>query len=320
MTTILIAIKETDVKDTQIARIRAILPDARLVFTEGKEEIEQILDEIEIAVGHFPHDFITRAPRLRWFQQWGAGTDWLMRYPKVVEHDFILTNASGVHSIPISEHILSFLFAFARQLPAAFRAQARHEWERDNSTPIFELAGKQMLLVGVGAIGRRTAHIAHTLGMQVTGVRRNPENKVPGIDRMIGPESLEQTLPDADFVVLTMPLTAETHRLFNRQMFKKMKPTSYFINIGRGGTVDEAALVETLQTGEIAGAGLDVFVEEPLPPNSPLWDLPNVIITGHYSGDTPFYDERAMEIFIDNLERFATQKPMRNVVDKKRGY
>lgn len=320
MTTILIALQKTDIQEKQVSRIRSIMPEAKLVFTEKEEEIEPLLDEIDIAAGHFPLGCLARASRLQWFQQWGAGTDWLMHHPEIAERDFILTNASGVHAIPISEHILSFLLAFARQLPSALRAQANHEWERFGSPPIFELAGKNMLLIGVGAIGKRTAHIARALGMHITGVRRDPSKTIADIEKMIGPEALEEALPDADFVVLTMPLTKETHGMFNRRFFEKMKTTSYLINIGRGGTVDEAALVEALQSDQIAGAGLDVFAVEPLPANSPLWDLPNVMITGHYSGETPYYDERAMEIFIDNLERFAAGSPMRNIVDKKRGY
>jgi len=320
MTTILIALKESDVAAAKIARIRSIMPEANLVFTERQEEIEPLLGEITIAVGQFPIACISRAPKLRWFQQWGAGTEWLLRHPEIAGLDFILTNASGVHAIPISEHILSFMLAFARRLPGAFLAQTRHEWERADDSPAFELAGKTMLLVGVGAIGKRTAHISNALGMHVIGVRRDPLKIIAGIERMIGPEGLEQALPEADFVVLTIPLTAETSGIFNRHLFQRMKSTAYLINIGRGGTVDENDLIDALKSGKIAGAGLDVFANEPLPASSPLWELPNVIITGHYSGETPYYDDRAMDIFIDNLERFASGKAMRNVVDKNRGY
>lgn len=318
--TILIGMPPGSVPQADLERIRAIVPDAHVVITNREEEIEALLDDIVIAAGHFPSRFISRAPRLRWYQQWGAGVDWLMRHPEIATLDFLLTNASGVHAIPISEHILALLLAFARGLPPATRAQQQHLWQRMENSGLFELAGKTMLLVGVGAIGQRTAQLAAALDMRVLGVRRDPARTVPGIERMYGQQELENVLPEADFVVLTIPLTADTRGLIGARAFGKMKPSAYLINIGRGGTVDEPALIRALQSGQIAGAGLDVFASEPLPPDSPLWDMPNVIITAHYSGLTPHYNQRAMDIFIDNLERFIKGQPMRNVVDKILGY
>lgn len=319
-TTILIALKPESIPQNALERVRSIVPHARLVVTDREEEFEPLLGEIEVAAGHFPSNCILRASRLRWYQQWGAGVDWLMRHPEIAALDFLLTNASGVHAIPISEHILTFLLAFARGLPAAIRDQQQHLWQSNGHNELFELAGKTMLLVGVGAIGRRTAQVAGALGMRVLGVRSDPSKTVPGIERMYSPQELEKALPEADFVVLTIPLTPDTRGLFGARSFAQMKPSAYLINIGRGGTVDEPALIQALQNGQIAGAGLDVFASEPLPPDSPLWNMPNVIITAHYSGLTPHYDERAMDIFIDNLERYVKGEPLRNLVDKKRGY
>jgi phosphoglycerate dehydrogenase-like enzyme len=319
LTTILLGLKPESLSRKQLDRIQEIQPHARLVITAEREEIEPILEEIDIAAAHFPIPWIPRAKRLRWFQQWGAGTDWLLRHPEIAEMDFTLTNASGVHSIPISEHILAFLLAFTRQLPRAFRAQSEGRWDRDMGA--FELAGKTMLLIGVGAIGKRTAQIADALGMRVIGMRRSSNASTPpGVTRMVRPDDLLNTLPEADFVVLTQPLTEETRNMIDARALERMKSSAYLINIGRGGTVDEPALIEALQNGTIAGAGLDVFAAEPLPPDSPLWKMENVIITAHYSGETPHYDERAMEIFIDNLERYTRGEPLRNQVDKQRGY
>lgn len=326
MTTILIAIDPAAIPPQQVDRIRSIAPGAHLLITEQREEMQPVLGEIEIAAGHFPNQWISQAPRLRWFQQWGAGTDWLLKAPEIASRDFILTNASGVHAIPISEHILALMLAFARRLPQAFKQQEQHDWqgkafwERKDQSAVFELSGKTMLLVGVGAIGERTARVAAALGMRVLGVRHDKEKTVPGIERMMGQDELAAALPEADFLVLTAPLTQETRQMIDAQAFARMKPSAYLINIGRGGTVDETALIQALQDGQIAGAGLDVFASEPLPPDSPLWDMPNVIITAHYAGDTPYYDERALEIFIDNLERYVHHRPMLNVVDKQRGY
>ena len=301
-------------------RLNSLAGDRQVVITQDKAVIEKSLDQVEIAAGHFSHEYIRKMPRLRWLQQWGAGADWLMENPELVERDFILTNASGVHAVPISEHIMAFLLAFARGLPASIRAQEKHEWAKDISKTVFELAGKTMLLVGVGAIGSRTAQIAAAMGMHVWGVRRHPDQPADGVERMVSPEQLPSLLPEADFVVLTVPETEETRHMINAQALSQMKPGAYLINIGRGATVDEQALVNALKQGQIAGAGLDVFEDEPLPQDSALWDLPNVILTAHYSGLTPRYNDRALAIFFDNLERYVRHQTLMNVVDKRLGY
>jgi phosphoglycerate dehydrogenase-like enzyme len=307
--------------EAQLAQIREVAPDMKILVTRDRDEIEAVLDEVEIAVGGFPRDLIPKARNLRWCQQWGAGSNWLMRYPEAVEMDFVLTNASGVHPIPISEHIFSFLFTFARELHLAIRAQEHHEWvDRSRRKNIFELAGKTMVLVGVGAIGQRTARLAAAMGIRVLGVRRNATVEVPGVEAMFIPEQLIDILPRADFLVLTIPLTYETQGMIGERELQAMKPTAYLINIGRGGTIQEQALIRALQDGWIAGAGLDVFEIEPLPQDSPLWDMDNVLITSHYAGLTPHYNERAMEIFLDNLRRYRAGEPLRNVVDKNLGY
>jgi phosphoglycerate dehydrogenase-like enzyme len=291
-----------------------------VVVTRDRAAIEALLDEIEIAAGWFPPELLGRAPRLRWVQQWGAGVDWLLRFPEAAEMPFLLTNASGVHAIPISEHIMGMLLMFARGLHGAVRAQSRREWWRPKHRDVFELAGKTMLLVGVGAIGARTAELAVAHGMRVEGIRRDSQTAVPGIAAMYGPQALRERLVHADIVVLTVPLSRETQGLIGAPELAAMKPSAYLVNIGRGATVDEAALVAALRAGRLAGAGLDVFGEEPLPDTSPLWDMENVIITAHYSGNTPAYDGRAMAIFLDNLRRFQAGEPLRNLVDKHAGY
>lgn len=291
-----------------------------MLVTRERERIAEHLPDIEIAAGWLPRDLIASAPRLRWMQQWSAGTDWLLERPEAVEAPFILTNASGVHAEPISEHILAFLFAFERGLPQAVRAQTRREWQRPESQDVGELLEKTMVLVGVGAIGRRTAILATALGMQVIGVKRVPESGVPGIAEMYGPDALLALLPRADYVVLTVPLTRETHHLIGERELRAMRASGRVVNVGRGAVIDEQALLRALQDGWIAGAGLDVFEEEPLPQDSPLWGMDNVIITAHYAGRTPRYDERASKIFLDNLARYVAGEPLKNVVDKRLGY
>ena len=321
MRTILLDFEPGTLPEAQLAHIRAAAPDMRILVTRNLDEIESVLDEIEIVAGGFPRDLLIRARNLRWFQQWGAGADWLLRHPEAVELDFMLTNASGVHPIPISEHILAFLLAFARRLHRAVRAQERHEWvPEDQLDDFFELDGKTMLLVGVGAIGERTAAVARALGMRVLGVRRNVAAGVPDVEAMFGPDRLLDLLPEADFVVLTVPLTHETRGMIGERELRAMKPAAYLVNIGRGGTILESALIRALREGWIAGAGLDVFESEPLPRDSPLWAMDNVIITSHYAGLTPHYHARATAIFVDNLRRYQAGEPLRNVVDKALGY
>jgi phosphoglycerate dehydrogenase-like enzyme len=326
MSTILFGWKPGMLSEARIAQIKHLAPHMDLVVTEDRAQIEASLDDIEIAARRFPHGLIHKATKLRWLQQWGAGADWLLRYTDVAKLDVVITNASGVHPIQITEHILAFLLAFARQLHHAIRAQGRREWRRPSRDdfftdhPFFELAGKTMVLIGVGAIGTRTAGIANAMGMRVLGVRRNPKIRVPGIDAMYSPGQLLDVLPEADFVVVTVPLTPETQGMIGESELRAMKPTAYIVNIGRGGTIQEEKLVQALQEGWIAGAGLDVFEIEPLPESSPLWDMENVILTAHYAGLTPHYEERAMAIFVENLERYMNGRPLRNVVDKKLAY
>jgi len=321
MRTILLGFEPHTLSAARLAQVQALVPGMRILVTRDRDEIESTLDEIEIAVGGFPRDLLSKARNLRWFQQWGAGANWLMRHPEAADLDFVLTNASGVHAIPISEHILALLLAFARRLHLAVRTQERGEWvPHHREKGVFELAGKTMVLVGVGAIGERTAEVASALGMRVLAVRRDPTVGTPGVEATFGPDQLLDVLPEADFVVLTVPLTHETQGMIGERELRAVKSTVYIVNIGRGGTIQEHALIRALQEGWIAGAGLDVFETEPLPEDSPLWAMENVIITAHYSGATPHYDERAMDIFLDNLRRYRDGEPLRNVVNKKLGY
>lgn len=317
MGTLLLGFPPDKFSEAQLARIRELAPDMQLVITRERNEIEEIVDDIEIGVGWFHRDLMAKAKNLRWYQQWGAGANWLMNHPEIIEKDFVITNTSGIHAIPISEHIFALLLSYARALHlVAFRSQNERRWKGATQAELCELAERTMILIGVGAIGERTAKIAAAMDMRVLGVRRNPSKNAPGVEAMYGPEQLLEILPEADFVVLTIPLTPETQGMIGEPELRAMKPTAYLVNIGRGGTIDEKALIRALQEGWIAGAGLDVFEQEPLPENSPLWEMKNVTITAHYSGWNPYYDDRAMEIFLKNLKLYKAGEPLFNVVDK----
>ncbi|MFW6082993.1 MAG: D-2-hydroxyacid dehydrogenase [Chloroflexota bacterium] len=322
MRTILVALESNSLTAEQIERIREVAPqDTSVVMTRDREEIQSILDQIEIVAGWFPADMIPQAPNLRWYQQWSAGADWLLRHPEVAQEDFVLTSTSGIHAIQITEHIFALLLAFARELPRALEAQKDREWIPSRAHEhLFELAGKTMVLIGVGSIGRRTARVAQAIGMRVLSVRRDPTVDTPGVEAVFGPDEPLDLLPEADIVVLTVPLTEETRGLIAAGELRAMKQTSILVNVGRGGVVDEEALVLALEEGRIAGAGLDAFETEPLPEDSPLWTLDNVIITSHYAGITPNYHERALGVFLDNLQRHVAGEPLQNIVDKELGY
>jgi phosphoglycerate dehydrogenase-like enzyme len=316
--TLLIGLKPEEVPAQYVARAQELAPEMNVLVTDDPAEIEAVIDDIEVAAASLPRELFSRAGSLRWYQNWGAGVDWLLQQPELVDLPFILTNASGVHAIPISEHIFALMLAFARRLHDAVRAQGDGTWMGQPS--VMELAGKTMVLVGAGAIGGRTARLARGLEMRVIGVRRYPAVDSACFDQMVGPNELLDVISDGDFVVLAMPLTPETRHMIGEAELRAMKPTAHLINIGRGGTVDQAALVRALSEGWIAGAGLDVFETEPLPEDSPLWGMDNAILTYHYAGANPHYTERAMAIFLDNLCRYTSGEPMRNVVDKRMGY
>ncbi len=308
------------VPEELLNQVRAIAPGYQVVVSDDPEKIAGQLDEIEIVAGGGPYAPFARGKNLRWVQQWGAGADWLEQAPEAARAGFVLTSVSGVHAVPISEHIFAFLLAFARQLPKAFRDQQKHEWHHHGFGDVFELHGKSLLMVGVGAIGEQAAKVGCALGMRVMGVRRHPEQGAACVAEMYASESLPELLPQADFVVLTVPLTGETRGMIGKRELKAMKPSAYLVNIGRGGTVDQEALTQALREGWIAGAGLDVTDPEPLPADSPLWGMPNVIITAHYSGLTPRYNDRAIPIFLENLRRYVNGEALVNVVDKELGY
>ncbi len=274
---------------------------------------------VEIIAGEFPADLLAKCPSLKWYQTWYAGADWIQKFPEAKELPFTLTIATGIHGVQMTEHLFGMLFAWNRRFPVAFAAQPRHEWARFRHPDMDVLAGKTMLIVGYGTIGERIARTAQVFDMTVVGVRRHPSGEVGG-RAVQGLERLPELLGQADVVVNILPLTPETVDFFGIQEFGYMKKSALFANIGRGGTVNEADLVRVLREKRIAGALLDVTAVEPLPADSALWDLENLLLTSHYSGFHPRYDEMALGVFLDNLDRYTRGQALRNQVDKHKGY
>jgi phosphoglycerate dehydrogenase-like enzyme len=249
----------------------------------------------------------------------GAGVNGLLT-PEVVASPVRITNASGIHAQPITEHFFGMLLTLTRRLDRAWDEQRSAHWE---SGPfhgrIRLLAGRTLGVLGVGAIGAHAAQVGAAFGMRVVGLRRSPA-PVPHVERVYGPAELELFLREADVVFDTLPLTPATTRLLDARAFAAMKPGAIVANVGRGGTIDTAALVEALRAGHLGGALLDVTDPEPLPADHPLWRMENVLITPHYAGAHPGYDERAAKIFLENLRRYLAGEALLNEVDKAEGY
>ena len=312
---------EHDLSQDQVADLTRLAKGMRVVVSRDADRVDP--RDVEILAGWFDAPILLSLPNLRWGQHWAAGVDRLTSDAAVKAKDFLLTNGSGIHGVQMTEHIFGLLLSLARDLHNASRRQLAHQWLTpafSTGSPVWELAGKTMLLVGVGAIGSRTATLAEAFGMRVIGVRRDPTQWAPGVDDMVGSDQLLAVLPKADVVVLTVPLTPATHGMIGEAELRAMKPNAVLINVGRGGTVRKEVLVRALREGWIGGAGLDVVDPEPLPQDSPLWDMDNVIITSHYAGHTPEYTGRAMTLFLDNLLRFQEGRPLLSRVSMDLGY
>ena len=309
--------------DHLIADIEPHLPsDIDVVEVDSEGNLDGDASDAEVYVNGFYlktsiHDkVLTAAPRLRWQQSPSAGVNQILT-PTFLQKDIILTNGAGVHAIPISEFVLAFMLHHAKNLRKLQTLQDEHTWVR--GLFLEELTDATLLILGTGNIGKAIASRAKAFGVTVWGSRRHPE-PLPNFDKIVGVNEWRSLLPAVDYVVIATPLTPETKGLIDETALRSMRQSAYLINIARGAIVDEAALLTALRQGWIAGAGLDTVATEPLPPESLLWSLPNAFITPHCSALSPRLKERIAQLFIDNLKRYQTGQPLRNVVDKQAGY
>lgn len=302
-------------------QVRAAAPGLTVRFVEeGALTAEDVADAEAIAAWRFDASLLALAPRLRWLQTGGAGVDTLP-LAELARRDVTLTNNSGVHAPNIAEHTLAMMLAFARQIPHLVRSQDRRRW-RDTEThrAVFELNGQRLLLLGLGDIGLAIAARAAAFNMVIAGVRRRAL-PVTDLPIEIAPiANLNEQLGAADHVVTSLPLTPTTRGLLGATELAAMKEGAYIYNVGRGPIIDTTALIEALASGHLGGAGLDVVDPEPLPEDSPLWSLENVLITSHTSGASPKYWERGAAILVENARRFGQGEPLINVVDLEAGY
>jgi phosphoglycerate dehydrogenase-like enzyme len=259
---------------------------------------------------------VARAPKLKWINAPSAGVDRFL-VPDIVASPLILTNSRGIHSVQMGEMAFEMLLMLAKKAPFFFRMKEERKWHR--TVPEI-LRGKALAVLGLGIIGREVARLGKAFGMRVLALDVREIDPDEYVDAHFPPSRLKEVLSQSDYVVVTLPLTPETRNLIGEPELLAMRRTAYLVNIARGGIVDEDALIRALCEERIAGAGLDVFAKEPLPPDSKLWDLPNVIISPHVAGIREDYAVLAMDLFCENLRRYLDGEEMLNVVDKKRGY
>jgi phosphoglycerate dehydrogenase-like enzyme len=306
------------------ARLESMIGDGEVISLEDASLLPKVLPDADVFVGwHFPRDLFAAAKRLRWVHSASAGVEANL-FPELVDSHVVLTNSTGLHAVCIPEHVLGQMFILARNFHEALRLQARGEWNRFGvlsfGGSITELNGSRMAILGAGAIGRNLARLASGLGVQVRIMRRDASRPVPGAEAVVPPSGLADLLAWADWIVCALPLTPDTRGLIDATALQHIRSSAYLINVGRGETIDDDALVHALRVGALAGAALDVFTQEPLPADHPFWSLPNLVLTPHISGYTPQYFAKMLAIFEDNLQRFVKGQPLRNVVDKKLGY
>ena len=257
-------------------------------------------------------DLIARMTTLKWIASLATGVDHFLRCPSL-KRETIITSARGIHGPAMRETVATLMLALSRDVGRLVHNKAAHRWERGERWPL--LAGKTAVVVGIGVSGIAIGELLKAFGMRVTGVSRTPRD-IAGFDAMRPTDQLAQAAAEADYVINVLPASAENHGIFSRAVFAAMKPTAVFINVGRGETVDEAALIDCLKDRRIAGAGLDVFQNSPLRDDSPFWDLPNVVISPQQGGYFVGYEEHAMPLLMENMRRFLAGRvgEMENVV------
>ncbi len=309
-----------DVTKDHLEVIRKVVPSASVSVVNDsdiRKQSNQLLEAEIIITDDFSLIDLEKTKSLQWVHADFAGVDTLSAHLK--NSSILITNSSGVHPIPIAQHVFAFILMFARGIHVSYCNQIEQKgWTRRfDLLALQELSGKTIGIVGYGRMGKEIGRVAELFGMNVLAFTHHEGD-------------INSLLKQSDFVVNALPSTTETHHFFDKKKFAQMsakggsspgrKKSAYFINIGRGATVDEKALIDVLKQKQIAGAGLDVFETEPLPKSSPLWSLENVILTPHYSGWTPYYMDRVIAIFCENLKAYASGTPMPNLVDKRKGY
>jgi len=314
------ALVAIDLSSTWRERLRAQFPDVRFRFAAAAADIIAGAAEAEVVLAHsLGREAVVAATGLRWLQAGTAGVSHLL-YSELRERGVVLTNARA-QGVPMAEMVLAMMFAFAVRVPLFVEAKPRREPVAMRAVrEKFELHGQTLVILGAGDVGGTLCRKAAGIGMRVLGVRRRPDIPCEGAERVVGVDRLREVLPQADHLAVTLPLTQGTRDFVARSEVALLRPGTYLYNVGGGATVQRQALLEGLRSGRIAGAGLDVTDPDPLPPEDPLWEMPNVLLTQHTSGASAGNHDRIADIFATNLRRYLDGQPLLNVVDQSLGY
>jgi len=305
-------------------RLRLDVPQLEVVHLQDYGCMNEEIADADIAISwSLRGEQIKAAKKLKWIHSTATAVHALMS-DELRASTILVTNARDVHGPVVAEHAMALVFALAKRLPQAMRYQQQKHWAQEDiwaaAAPPRELKAATITIVGLGGIGRPLARMASALGMRVLGVREHPERPKEGVEKTYGFDDLDRALSEAAFVVLALPVTPKTHHLMNAARLARLRPEACLINVGRGVLIDEEALIAALQKNSFAGAALDVTEKEPLSPNSPLWQMDNVLITPHIAGLTEQMWERHYSIFTENLRRFLKGEPLLWTVDKQMGY
>lgn len=315
MKTILITTEFTEEEKNKAAEIAA---GHHLIYKGSTGFSPEEIEQADAVLGNFPPRDLAAARNLEWLQLQMAGTDSYLK-PGILPEKVVLTNVTGAFGESIAEYVLGAVLLLKNHFHTYIRRQSQKSWAK---IPVTNLKGSTVLLLGLGDIGRETAKRMKAMGAYVIAVKRRPSERPDYVDELYYEAELDRVIPRADVFVLTIPMYAGVRHIISQRRIALMKPSALLVNIARGGLIDQDALIAALQQGKIAGAALDVFEQEPLPEDSPLWELENILLTPHNAGgfSSPMAREKIGQIMLDNLERYLTGQPLKNVIDKKTGY
>jgi phosphoglycerate dehydrogenase-like enzyme len=307
--------------DPHLDKFRAAYPQVEFVVPTSPEETIRAVADADAYFGNPSREIYLAAKKLRWIQAPSAGIEFVQRVPELVESDVVLTNTRGAHAATIAEHTFAMLLSLTRNLRFFDHAKGCHTWLRGSGyQQVVGIDGKTMGIVGFGNIGRAIAKRAHGFELNVLAVDAQPVPKNEHVQSVSPLERLPEVLRQCEILAIATPITPQTRGMIGEEQLRLLKPGAYLLVVSRGGIVDEAALVRALQDGHLAGAGLDVTETEPLPPDSPLWDAPNLIITPHISGGSQLTTELMWSIFFENVGHFVRGETLSNLTDKRLGY
>ncbi len=311
----------TEFSDSDRNRLNQLAGTRQVVVTDDRDELARMAPDADLAVGGVPKQSVIDSPRIQWFHTWHAGAEWTARIPPERRQTLKVTTSSGIHGATMTEHTLALIIMALRGMHRDVQNQTRKIWDDGPMSQYREIGGLTAVIVGAGAIGQHLGRTLQFLGMRCIGVRRSANGPVPeGFERMVSVSDLYDVLPQANVCVSILPSTAESRGLFDWSAFARMPSDGIFVNIGRGDAVVEADLVHHLERNPEYIACLDVTNPEPLPEESMLWSMPNVIITPHVSGRSDRYFRRAFEQYLENLRRYTAGEPLLNLVDYESGY